>query len=419
MKKLNDICQWTSIIGFLMVISSIPYGWSAYQRIACIVMLTGYILYLIFNRQWEVWKWTSGKWVYVTMIALWAMLPLRQLFDPTPPTWYYWHQLHCHHWFLFVGIVGLLGATDKIRLWHVALTMLATSIFMLVHCGYLYFGTTEFEGMMPLMRMKFLREAHINSHMVMDLYVNTALILGFAIYRSLPRIGHKLLLALAMVLSWLLIWLSDGRIGMFTSLIVISVGLTYLLYSRNKYAGIAAAVVLALISVVAMLQRPRMAHDEVATDPRFVVWDYSVRMAKEKPICGYGMSSLSEQYVERAYTDSAMYAGYVEKIILPIPEFAVQGKTMSTHHPHNAFLMYWLAIGIIGVVLLCALFVTGAMIPSGENRLFLWLFLLALFLQCLTEPIGSHLHPQFIAMMLFAWELCGRHAGRASTCAVH
>lgn len=418
MKKINDICQWISIIGFLMVISSIPYGWSAYQRIACIVMLTGYILYLIFNQQWKVWKWTPSKWVYVVMIALWAMIPLRQLFDTTPPTAYYWSQLSCHHWFLFVGVVGLLGATDKIRLWHVALTMLATSLFMLAHCGYMYFGTTEFEGIEPLMRMKLLREAHINSHMVMDLYVNIALILGFAVYRSMPCIWHKILLALAMSLSWLVIWTSDGRIGVFSSLIVISVGVTYLLYVRNKYIGVSIAAILALLSVTAMLQRPRMTHDEVAADPRFVVWDYSVRMAKEKPICGYGLSSLSEQYVENAYTDSAMYAGYVEKIILPIDVFAVQGKTMMTHHPHNAFLMYWLAVGIIGVILLCMLFVTGAMIPVGDNRLFLWLFLLALFLQATTEPIGPHFHPQFIAMMLFAWELCGRHIDRASTCVV-
>ena len=77
---------------------------------------------------------------------------------------------------------------------------------------------------------------------------------------------------------------------------------------------------------------------------------------------------------------------------------------MMTHHPHNAFLMYWLSVGIIGVVLLLALFVLAARLPVGDNRLFLWMFLLALFLQCMTEPIGLHLHPQFIALMLFAWE---------------
>ena len=393
MKKLNDICQWTSIIGFLMVISSIPYGWSGYQRIACIVMLTGYILYLIFNKQWSVWKWNPSKWIYVVMIALWAMLPIRQLFDPMPPTPYYWHQLSCHHWFLFVGIVGLLGATDKIRLWHVALTMLATSIVMLVQTAC---------------------QVHINSHMVIDLYVNTALVFGFATLRSLTRWWQKVLLILAMILSWCVeVLLPEGRIGMFTSLIIISVGTTYYLYRFNRVAGIVCAALLVAASVLVMMRRPKMTYYDFAAEPRMAVWDYSVRMAKEKPICGYGLSTLSEKYVEEAYTDSVMCAGYIEPIIYGIEEFAVQGKTMNTHHPHNAFLMYWLAVGIIGILLLCALFVTGAMLPMGENRLFLWLFLLALFLQCLTEPIGPHLHPQFIAMMLFAWELCSRPVSHA------
>ena len=250
--------------------------------------------------------------------------------------------------------------------------------------------------------------------MVIVLYVNTALIFGFAMLRSLTRWWQKVLLILAMILSWCVeVLLPAGRIGMFTSLIIISVGTTYYLYRFNKVAGVVCAALLVAASVLVMMRRPKMTYYDFAAEPRMVVWDYSVRMAKEKPICGYGLSTLSEKYVEEAYADSAMCAGYIEPIIYGFEDFSVQGKTMNTHHPHNAFLMYWLAVGIIGVLLLCALFVTGAMLPMGENRLFLWLFLLALFLQSLTEPIGPHLHPQFIAMMLFAWELCSRPVTRA------
>ena len=405
MKRINEIVQWISVIGFMMVISSIPYGWSAYQRISCIIMLTGYILYLIFNRQWKVWRWTNTKWLYVVMIALWCMLPLRQLFDPTPPTLYYWQQLHTHHWFLFVGIVGLLGATEKVRMWQVTTALLATSLFMLAHCGYMYFGTSEFGDVAPLARMTSLRNTHINSHMVMNLYVNTALIFGFATYRQLSRWWQKGLLLLSMGLSWGVIWISDGRIGMFTSLVIVSAGLTCLLYRRNRYAGIGCALFLVILSLAAMMHRPRMSQADLSAEPRLVVWDYSYRMAKEKPLFGYGPSTLSEKYVEEAYTDSAMYHGWVEPIIYGTPVFAIQGKTMQTHHPHNAFLMYWLEVGIVGVLLLCALFVCGALLPVGKDRFFLWLFLLALFLQAMTEPIGLHFHPQFIALMLFVWEL--------------
>jgi ABC-type multidrug transport system permease subunit len=108
--------------------------------------------------------------------------------------------------------------------------------------------------------------------------------------------------------------------------------------------------------------------------------------------------------VEQAYEDAVMYEGFIQPIIEQDEEFVAQGRTFETHHPHNAFLTYWLAVGIGGVLLLIALFLIAAMLPVGRNRIFLWLFLLALFLQCMTEPIGGHLLPQFIALMLFVWE---------------
>ena len=119
---------------------------------------------------------------------------------------------------------------------------------------------------------------------------------------------------------------------------------------------------------------------------------------------GYGVSTLSEKYVEEAYQDSVMVHGFIEPIINSSPDFRKQGKTMYTHHPHNAFLLYWLAVGIGGALLLLALLGFATTLPAGEDRIFLWLFLLALFLQCMTEPVGGHLLPEFIALMLFVWE---------------
>lgn len=111
-----------------------------------------------------------------------------------------------------------------------------------------------------------------------------------------------------------------------------------------------------------------------------------------------------------------MLRGYIEPIIYTYPIFSEQGKTMNTHHPHNAFLMYWLAVGIIGVILLLALFGTAACLPVGQDKVYLWLMLLAIFLQSLTEPIGFHLLAQFIAVMLFVWERTHPHAECQKAC---
>ena len=105
-----------------------------------------------------------------------------------------------------------------------------------------------------------------------------------------------------------------------------------------------------------------------------------------------------------AYYHGDDMADYVTDFIELNPAFAAQGKTMQTHHPHNAFLLYWLGIGIFGLLAFIALFVVAACLPIGENRVFLWLFLFALFLQCMTEPVGAHVLPQCIALVLFVIE---------------
>lgn len=409
-EHIAAISQWLPVVGLLLLISSIPYGWTVYQKISCIIFGIGYVAYVAYAKPWHGWHWQRRYWLYVVMLALWLMIPLRQLFDPTPATPYFSYQWHKHEWFLYIGIIGLLGFSDKLTLRQVAWVMLGTSLFMLLHCTYLFFYTDEFAEAWFFIRWDLLRRTHINSHMVMNLYINGALVTGLCAWRTIRNKGEKIALVFAMLIAWGSIFLSDGRIGLFTSILIMSVAIIYALFRWNRYVGLAGAVLVVIGGLYLVQLKPRMNKDAVRYDPRMAIWDYSMRMVKQKPICGYGFSTLSEEYVEQAYTDYTMYNGFVKPIIETHPDFARQGKTMQTHHPHNAFLLYWLGIGIAGLLLFVALFVVAACLPVGENRIFLWLFLLALLLQCTTEPVGAQLLPQFIAIMLFVLERCHRSA---------
>lgn len=413
MKQIKDIIAWLPAVSMLLMISAIPYGWSLYQLIVSWMLGISYGIYFLFNQQWRSVSWDRTKWLYVVMLALWAMYPVRQLFDATPPTDFFRNQVHTHEWFLYIGIAGLLGFPEKLKLKHVASVLLATSVVMLLHSGYLFFCTDEFgyvDPAMPLIRFDELRRSHIHSHMVMNLYLNGAVIMGFYRLHQDKEWWRRILTGLAMLCALALIWLSIGRVGKITSIIIIAVYVLYVLYRLNRWVAVGSAVACVLAGVLFMTQVPGMREKAIKGDPREAVWDYSWRMVKEQPVFGYGLSTLSEKYVEEAYEDSVMMQGFIEPIIYTYPDFAAQGKTMGTHHPHNAFLMYWLAVGIIGVLLLLALFGIAACMPVGKDRIYLWLLLLAIFIQSMTEPIGLHLLPQFIAIMLFVWDQHARHA---------
>lgn len=402
---MKKIIEWLPVIGILMLISSIPYGWSWYQSVSCWLLGLGYLSYVIAFKKWRDFRWDRTKWLYVIMLALWTMYPIRQLFDATPPTDYFWHQVHLHEWFLYIGIAGLIGFPSKLKLKYVAYVMLLTSVVMLAHSWWLYFFTDEMpwliDSHMTLERFNELRMRHIHSHMVMNLYQNTAIILGCYAFRQDDVWWKRVLLSVGILCATTTIWISVGRIGQGTFVLILAIYLLYRLAHINRWLAIGSAAGCAILGVLMMTQVLHV--KPLEGEPRFAVWDYSWRMVKEKPIVGYGLSTLSEKYVEEAYQDSVMVQGFIEPIIYATPDFSEQGKTMNTHHPHNAFLMYWLAVGIIGALLLAALFVAAACMPVGRDRIYYWLMLLAIFLQCLTEPIGAHLLPQFIAVMLFVW----------------
>lgn len=400
----RDIVAWLPVTGLLMVLSALPFEWSAYQRIGLFVLAGGYAADYILNKRWQQFVWDRGKWMYVVMLAIVAMFFIREWFDPTELTDYAFSQFHLHEWFLYIGIAGIAGFSDKLQLKHVAYVMLGTSIVMLMLCIGLCLTTNEYDYLEPFFRFNMIRRHHINSHMVMNLYINTAIIVGFSVLRSEPAKWRKGLVLAAILLSWLLILISDGRTGQVTSVLVMAACLIYALPRKHWYIGAAAGALFAIILGVFIANNPRVSLDKMANDPRLAIYDYSWRMIQKEPVKGYGLSTLSIKYVEEAYQDSVMYNGYI-RTLQTYPEFAELGKTMKTHHSHNAFLHYWLIFGISGPILLLALFGTAACMPIDKRyRFYLWLFLLTVFIQCMTEPVGQHIKPQFITFMLIIWQ---------------
>lgn len=398
-KHIHTVVAYLPVVGFLLLIASLPFHYDWVQRLSLYILGISYPIDYLYNRRWEGWHWTRDKWVYVVMILLFLLTPLWQLFDSTPPTEYYKWQLHQRSAFVWVSVAGLLGFSPHLHTRHVGVVMLLTGIYMfaLTLYGYLSYD-------LPMWDMgvfNYYRAHHINSHMVMNLYMNTALIFGALGMEQWNKKRMRYVVAAMMLVVWCFILLIDGRVGFATSLLLITIFLVHQCWHRKPVLGVLAFTVCAIMSSVLIYFNDRITADKIEGDPRMAIWDYSIRRIAVHPWLGYGLSTNSLEYVEDAYTDQEMYEGFIRRTIEPIPEFAVQGHTMITHHPHNAFLEYWLENGIFGLLLFIALFVSAACMSFGKKRIYVWAFLLALCIQCQFEPIGDHLQPQFIALMLF------------------
>lgn len=398
---IRSIVSYIPVLGILLILISFPFGYNVFERIGHYMLGIGFVLDYVLNKRWLEWYWSRSKLIYIAMLLIYILIPLWQTWDSTLPTGYFYHLIEQYTMFLAIGVVGVLGFSDKLRLKYIGFAMLLTSCVIFIMNLYLYlaeYGVANFN----IERFNHIRVIHIHSHMVINLYMNTALIIGAYLFKNNSNVWNRTLLAIAMLITAGYVLLSEGRVGYVTLLLIVFIYAISTVWQYRKLRWVMAAfLILSLPSLFA--KHSRLGVDKVLQDPRFAIWDYSIRMIEKHPILGYGLSTLSVEYVDGMYEDERVY-NYFVKPIMSQPSFAALKKTMKTHHPHNAFLMMYLSFGLIGFLSLLFFCATIAIMPAVQLKIYVWLFLLALFIQMQFEPFGAHFQPQFIAMMLLCFQ---------------
>lgn len=398
---LPSIVSYLPIIGVMLLAAALPFRYGWVQRFALYWLAFTYPLDYILNRRWKGWHWTREKWAYVAMILFFLIMPIRQLFDSTPPTPYYLGQIDARIAFFVVGLAGIFGFSDKLRPRHVGCVMLATSVAIFAYI--LSAVCRPFASYMDfLVQFNFWRREYIGSHMVLNLYMNLSLVFGFYILGcKLPR-SVKCFVGTAMLVVFTGLMFSEGRTGFVTSLCMVSVFLCYTVALHSKKLAIPICLITCLVGAFALGCHRRISVDKLVDEPRWVIWHFSIDMAKERPFFGYGLSTLSEEYVRRAYEDEMMNEHYINGV-LAHPPFDVVPRNMGSIHPHNALLALQLEVGFIGPLLYLAIFLLAGLFSSKHCRIYVWCCVFVVLAQSMFEPLGNHLLSIQIALVLGVW----------------
>ena len=186
---------------------------------------------IILNRKYRDLKWSNDKLIYITMIAFFAIIPLWQLaINPDFTDRFFIKEAENHLPFLGIGVIGLFGLNSRIKLIHVGFAMVAAAnlveLYILYKAGFdnIIYSENRFQ------LIEAARNKYVNSHMVVNMYFNTAFL--FAIYLlSRSRISYKvkilLLIFTVPIIGQLLI--SDGRTGFATTILLIGCVIVYML----------------------------------------------------------------------------------------------------------------------------------------------------------------------------------------------
>ena len=401
--RLKEIISWLPMLGMCCLLVTLPFYYGYTQRYSLYGLAIFYLLDYFVNKRYTEWKWNSNLIVFVLMIVFFLLTPLHQLFDTTDVTPFYKHQMNVRYPFLIFGLVGFLGISDKINIRIVGAIMLLTGSCIFIYLFVTSAVATRFVNDM-IGYFNQLRINQIYSHMVVNLYANLAIIAGYYMLATDMRKVLKVLTCVGMSLNVVMIVISEGRIGFITFLVCALVLIIYKLYRsgyRKAYIGV--FFVIAALSCVFIALNKKMSVEKLSEDPRLVVWNYSWHLIKQHPISGYGLSTLSNEFVEQAFTDEPMNQYYIHGV-LTMPEFVDVPRDMKIIHPHNAFLQTWLEHGIAGLFILIVFFAAfGSLIRLKPAGVYVFLTMLAILLQSITEPFGQHFQPMIVGLMILLW----------------
>lgn len=407
MKRLSvdirTIAAWLPVGLLMALMPTLLFPVFSVQRVVMIALVLAWIVDVIVNRRWVGWRMSGDKWVFALMIVFFLITPLHQLFD-IPATTYYHQQIERRLPFLVVGLMGLLGFSDKLRVRYVGYAMLLSGVAALVTV----LIVQGIEGNLPLSDFRYwfnlTRHTVIASHMEFNLYLNIALVMGFyALQSRIPR-AMKIAVVVAMFICFGMLLISDGRVGMITALLMVLVlGLRLPVVRRYAWVTGVLVVLIAGGAFWHISRNPRFSWEYVRHETRLVVWDYSVEMIKEKPWVGYGLSSLSEEYVTKAYEHQGMQQVYIGQL-LQLPEFSERARDMYLIHPHSTFLEITLEHGVFGLLVLLALIIAAAAVPMRpQDKWYYAVTLAAILLQGCFEPLGKYFPPILICVTIFVW----------------
>ena len=230
-------------------------------------------------------------------------------------------------------------------------------------------------------RLSFL---HHPTYFAMFLNFSLIIILVWKRQNKIKDIPVILLSAIIAFFNWLLM----SRAGIGTTLIILFVFWVSLFFEKKYKSAIISLLVFAIVSLIAVntskytmqrLRKTEVLVKEITAEPktqpaksidsgsRFVIWKSALNAIRLQPIIGAGtgdVHSVMDQYYSENDMDIAL-----EKSL----------------NAHNQFLQSWVAVGIIGFLLIIAMFVAGFIRNKKNKDLIGAGFLMVCFLTMLIE----------------------------------
>lgn len=408
--KLKRIVEWIPIVGWLATIMTAAHFFSIAEKVCMCILAVGLGLDILLNIRTHQWRYRRSVWVYIGCIFLFLLIPLWRLFglEPSADIVSY---IECFLPFLLLGLLGVYGWGQQLRIEWLALAMLTALLVENVFiCTQIDMAQLFTIMHVDINVFNAYRNEHIFSHMAYGMYANVALIMGFAAIRSKLPLWLKIVLGIEMAQTIFFLVLTEGRVGYTTMLILLAMMVFAALWRRSRSVAIAASLVAVVIGAFMLRQMLSEGGKDTVNDPRMAIWPVAVNVAKEYPILGQGPKTGHDKFVARGMEDEKFQNRYMFTYIECFGE-----ESLGDMHPHNIFLEQWIAFGIVGLIVLLYVLIAPLFCVSSTRRWEIAMLLIVFIGQGMFEKMGRDVSPllymmSLIPLMATDAELCDSKA---------
>ena len=389
LNKLNiqSVCSYFHIASTLVLFCAIPFYYSPFIQYGLIFFFVSFVADYLASKRWqERFKWNISRVVSALILLQFVLLFIFSFFEKDTRYLSTFYEMRTAY--LGFGIVGLLGVSDKFKVRQFAYALALTLIpFALIFYSILppWFSNVE-DIQVKLNAISEYMSLEICSHMTLNIFLSIGMILFSKVITISNSIVEKAFSVFMILLLYLLVMSTQGRIGMLNASIVLLCILLRFAVVKLKYLIPTVVVLLGgAVAVGAFLLSDHPLKDDIKvlnkTNPREYIWQDGIELIKESPIVGLGASTNALRVKEKLFSNEEL-CNVEDFLIMHLKQEHVFGM-----HTHNQVMQSWQEYGLIGLVAILSLFV--AMIWAMKGSLSLSLVSVILFIQMVTEPIDG------------------------------
>lgn len=363
--NIISLVKYLNVLGFIWIIIKCLFHFLPldywFEFGGYYLFFSTWCIEFIYEKRWKNVKWNATSYYFMLFLLFFA---IGIIFAPFDTTKYLKHHIESRYPLLGFGIVGIFGLNEKYSLQMIFKTLILVStcaiLYLISQIGIinLIYSDNRSE-MLSQMRIQ-----TINAHMGFNLYLNYSLIaIWYLLFKSWKQMKwQKIVLYIASgVLISLTLFLSEGRSGFLAGVFLLLCFILHALW-RLKHSLILFGFLLFPICLyIALHMHPRISEKAIENEARLALWKSAIELIEEKPILGYGISRAQESFdtVNMKYT-SKHFNEYWRKKQVPFID------------THNQYIQTTLEFGIIGLILLLAIYWAPIYIKHHQSLLILF-----------------------------------------------